>query len=130
MAENLSDIIKGAGIKVDANDKFRKKSNAERLAETLQQAIQDDIEAVKAKATTMADQAKARLKKVAAKDAKDAFEKSKNAGRDAAKNKAKLASEKAYLEQASMRALNAEDKVKYDAQVKALADKIELQEEI
>lgn len=85
------------------------------MAETLQKAIQDDIATVREKAASLADQAKTRLKKVEAAEAKGAFEKSKNAARDAAKTKAKLMAKKAYLEQASMRTSNAADKVKYDA---------------
>lgn len=98
MAENLASIIKDAGIVVDASDKFRKKTHAEMLAETLQQAIQDDIEAVRARATVLADQAKAKLKKGEANAAKDAYTASKDAARAAGMLVAKYESEKEYQE--------------------------------
>lgn len=125
MAENLNDIIKAAGIKVDPNDKFRKRTNAEALAELLQKAIQDDIADVKEKASILADQTKARLKKEAAAAAKAAFEKSKTAARDAAKLMAQYEATKAYYQQASMRAQLDTDKAKYDKLVADLTTKIE-----
>jgi len=129
LAKILADIIKGAGITVDATDKFRKKSNAELLAEGLQAAIAEDIEGVKSMAQTASDAAKARIKKEEAANAKAMFEKTKNAARDAAKEIAKLKAKKSFLEQRTMRAKTDEEKVKIDKDINDLTSKIKELEE-
>jgi hypothetical protein len=98
MDNNLTGIMKDAGIDIEKNDEFAQKSNAADLARALKDAIKSDISGVREKALAFADEKKAGLKKAAATAAGELFEKTKKKASDAAAAKAKLAAKKSYYE--------------------------------
>jgi len=98
LADDLAKIMKGAGIKIDTTDEFRKKSNAEMLAEGLETKIAEDINSVREKAVLFSDQRKAGIKKAAAKASKDKAEKIKKAAGNAKATIAKLKAKKRYYQ--------------------------------